>query len=95
MPHIQNTTATVRWFEDGCSFDKRSAYKAVCTLSYLDDEEVFLHGMHGQVERLDMVKLLAKLKTLGVKRVIAVRKGKFITRDIDYLIRYNEIHNLS
>lgn len=90
MPHIQNTTATARWYEEGDSFDQRSAYKAVCTLSYLDEEEVFLHGLHGQITKLDMVKLFTKLKAQGIKRILALRKGKYISRDIDeYLFRYN------
>lgn len=85
MIHVQTTTSLVRWYDDG-GYEEKSPYRAICSIVHLNDTQVYIHGLHGIMNKADMLELFEHLDSQGVEQIIAERKGKMVFRDIKALI---------
>lgn len=83
---LQPAVSIVRWYDDGCSFELRSPYRAVCSVMHLTSTGVFIFGMHGRITKADMAALFRELQAGGVETVTAERRGKLSTRNIKQLL---------
>lgn len=89
--HFEPATTVIRWYEDGCSFEQRSPYKAVCTITYIRPDTVVISGMHGQLNKSDMAELFKRLVKEGVTKLIAERRGELVTRDLVDMLRRGRV----
>lgn len=86
MMHIESTHFVVRWYDEADGFRLRKPYRAICSIFLLEEDHVFVYGMHGSLSKMDMKALFEALLDRGVKKVTAERKGKLITKDIEALM---------
>lgn len=81
--HISPSVLTIRWYDEDEGYEKRLPYRAVCSMTIINDEEAYLYGMNGKVSRKDICDLFTKLKKYGISKVTSYRHKKKITYDID------------
>ena len=84
--HLQATSHIARWYDEDNGYKEKKPFRAVCSISWLGDKNVFIHGMLGKIEKKDMKELFLMLQSMGATHVVAERRGKFITRDIDLVL---------
>lgn len=75
--HIKPETSTIRvWLDDNLDYYNKDPYDTVMTVHHLGDDEVYISGLHGTVNRKVFQKLFDELANMGVKVVRFERKGK-------------------
>ena len=84
--HLQEVSSIARWYDTEDGYEKKIPFRAICSVTWLGDTHVFIHGMLGKLGKQDMKELFLELQSKGVTHVMAERKGKFVTRDIDLLL---------
>lgn len=73
------TQGVVRFYEKGDSYENKSPYVGICNVLFLDEKHVAIVGMHGKINREALASLYKILWNLGVRVILAERKGKHIT----------------
>ncbi len=91
--NLQPAVTTVRWYDDGESFESRSPYRAVASIMHLTPTSVFIFGMHGKISKADMGELFVELQKQGIETVTAERKGKLTARSISKLLERSNLHH--
>lgn len=77
MPiHVQPITGTVRFYEDGHSYENKDPYIAVATVQFLDEQTCYVSALHGDVTRKMFEELIVGLMKMGVKNAITFRHEK-------------------
>jgi hypothetical protein len=76
----------VRWYDQDQGYENKLPYRAICSITWLGNTQVFLYGMHGKITKEDMKLLFVELALLGATHVVAERKGKFVIKDINFLL---------
>lgn len=85
--HIQAVSSIARWYDEVDGYKDKTPFRAVCSIAWLGDTYVYIHGMLGKIEKKDLIELFTELQSRGVTHIMAERRGKFITRDIDFLTK--------
>jgi hypothetical protein len=65
LAHYQEVTGHVRLYREG-SYQARSRYGCIMTVSWCGPEDVYLSGAHG---KMDVVSVRDLLKPKGVRRI--------------------------
>jgi len=78
MIHVQPLTSILRFYEKG-SFEERSPYAAIATLTYIDNDTVYISGLHGHVNKHFYDEVREHFRKLGIKEVHMERHGKHKT----------------
>ena len=90
MVHFEPIVYTVRWYEDGDSFEEKSPFKTVATVNVMNGDTVFVSGFHGTVTRLMLREFVIWLEDHGVKYVFAFRKGIWKQYNIQKYFRFGK-----
>ena len=85
MIHVQPLTSILRLYKEG-SYEERSPYDAVATITYLDTETVYISGLHGKISIPLLRELVEHLLACGVKEIHMDRHGKHKVLDITTLL---------
>ena len=85
MIHIKPVLSHIRYFSKG-SYENREPYSAIATVQFINDNEVFISGLHGTISRKDLQEGIAELTLLGVTIIRYERHGKdkVITTEAKY-----------
>ena len=82
--HIQPTQAVCRVYSGDSSYEKKSPYDAVFTITFLWNETVFLQAAHGKLDTKVFKLIVDKLEQeYGVKTAFMERHGKLIALTAD------------
>ena len=82
--HIQPTQATCRVYGEKGSYESKTPYEAVFTITFLWDNSVFLHAAHGKINLKVCQEIVKKLQSeYGIKTAYLERHGKVITLTAD------------
>lgn len=74
--HIKPETSTLRVFlDDNQNYYNKDAYDTILTLHHIGDDEIFICGMHGKMNRKVLVTIFSELKSMGIKTVKFERHG--------------------
>lgn len=84
--NIQPSSATVRWYDTG-SYEEKSPYKAICSYFHINDDTVYIHGMHGTLGKQDMAEFFKQLLSRGVRYIVAERRHRLVTKDILIMLK--------
>lgn len=84
MIHLKMTpqTSAIRAYDQPGGYDKRLPYRAIVTVTHLNDKIVYLHGAVGTVCRETWAKTLDLLRTAGVTTVMLERHGRIKTIEL-------------
>ena len=74
--------AHLRVYDDGGSYEQRSAYTCIMTVLYLTDETVLIMGAHGRLSKLIVEKIEDVLRAVGVKKMTYERDGVDVEVDL-------------
>lgn len=75
--HVKAETSTVRVFlDENQDYYNKDPYDTVMTIHHLGDDEVYISGLHGIVNRNILKKVFIELAEIGVKTVRFERNGK-------------------
>lgn len=86
MVQLEHVNTIVRWYSSKEDLDNNRAYLAVCSLFWLSPKVVFVYAMNGSLNKSLMKEFFQELQNLGIKQIIAERKGKMVFKDIDQLL---------
>lgn len=81
MIHFEPFLYTVRFYDEGKSYENRDPYRAVMTL-FISGSLARAMAMHGKVTRGDFRNLFIELNKLNVK-TLSIERGN---KDIEYNI---------
>lgn len=81
MIHLEMSTRTseIRAYDQPGGYEKRLPYRAIVTVTHLNDQFVYLSGAHGISDRETWEKLLDLLRERGVTTVMLERRGRMRT----------------
>lgn len=90
MVQVEHVNSVVRWYESQEDLDLNRPYKSICSMFWLSPKSVFVYGMHGTQTKEMMIEFLKRLTELGVEHIIAERKGRMVTKDIQALLNRSQ-----
>ncbi len=90
MVQVEHVNSVVRWYESQEDLDLNRPYKSICSMFWLSPKSVFVYGMHGIQSKEMMTEFLKRLTELGVEHIIAERKGRMVTKDIQALLNRSQ-----
>ena len=83
---IEDVNCVARWFSSKEDLDSGVGYKAVCNIFFVNPQTAFIYGLHGVLDKSDYRELLTRLKAKGCTTILAERKGKLVSKDIDWYL---------
>ena len=89
--HVQPTQAVCRVYYGDGSYESKSSYDAVFTVTFLWDNSAFLQAGHGKISNQGYQLIAKQLEAdYGVKTVIMERHGKIVSYPISRFKADNE-----
>lgn len=92
MMHVEPILLTVRWYNDGESFEQKSPYAAIATIQILNSDTAFISGLHGTVTRKRVYELAKWFKEHKISYVFSTRKGEWKKYDVEYFFKLKRIY---
>lgn len=83
---IEDVNCVARWFSSQEGLDSGTGYKAVCNIFFVNPKTAFIYGLHGVLDKSDYRELLSRLKAKGCTTILAERKGKLVSKVIDWYL---------
>lgn len=75
--HIKSETSTIRVFlDDNHNYYNKKSYDTILTMHHIGDDEVYICGLHGKLNRKVLIAIFGELKSMGIKTVRFERHGK-------------------
>lgn len=85
MIHVEPIVFTIRFFEEGMSYDNFDPFVAVATLQK-SENKAFLSGLNGTLTKKQYIHLMKKIHEMGIEELITLRHGKEHVYDVKKLI---------
>jgi len=84
MIHLEMSTRTseIRAYDQPGGYEKRLPYRAIVTVTHLNDQVVYLSGAHGIADRETWESMLNLLRASGVTTVMLERRGRMKTIEL-------------
>lgn len=86
MVQVEHVNSVVRWYSSEEDLRLNKPYTSICSMFWLSPKSVFVYGMHGIQSKEMMIEFLKRLTELGVEHIIAERKGRMVTKDIQKIL---------
>ncbi len=80
--HVQQTSATVRFYKKDHSYANYDPFEAVATLQFIGEKHCFLSALHGKITKTVLCELAGYLYGLGLEQLVAERHGKLVYYEV-------------